>query len=216
VNYGSCSNFRVNGLQTYVADCDTRAPEGATNWAVPALGLDVSAGPNSSALVALVLHTIRRATPRDITVSTPLSLSLILQHTRVAAGMPIKGTVIFTNRTGSPITVETCAADAWLEVGLTNRHIPYYPASPLIACPPMVQLVPGVTRVPITVVTTYQACTQSSSSSTTPEVPSCAGGPPPLPAGTYHTKVITTGLPPDMATPNVVRVTLTHDLTLGR
>ena len=211
VNYRSCLNFRVNGLRAYVDDCETRPPDGVTNWAVPALGLDVSAGPNSSALVGLVLHTLRLATLHDITASAPLSLSLTLRHTRVIAGTPIKGTAIFTNRGGSPITVETCAADGWLEVGLTNRNIPYYPASPLIVCPPMVQLVPGETRVPITIVTTYQACTQSSSSSTTPEVPSCAGGPPPLPAGTYHTKVITTGLPPDMATPNVVRVTLTHD-----
>lgn len=216
VHYGSCSNFRVNGLRAYVADCETRPPGGATNWAIPALGIDVSGGPDSIGLVSLILHTIRRATPRTITASAPLTLRIMLRHTRVAAGMVIKGAAMFTNRTGAPITVETCAADGWLEVGLVNKHISYTPANVAIACPPTVQLVPGVTRVPITVVTTFQGCTQSPSAATAPEAPSCAGGPPPLPVGTYHTEVVTSGLPPDIPTANVVSVTLTHDPTLGR
>jgi len=215
VNYGSCSTFRVNELRAYVADCKTRHPEGDTNWAVPALGLDVSAGPDSSALVSLILHTIRHATPRDITASAPLSLRITLQHTRVAAGLPIKGTAVFTNRSGDPITVEACAADRWLNVGLANKHISYQPANVAIACPPTVQLATGVTRMPITVATTFQGCAQSSSSPTAPEFPtSCPGGPAPLPAGTYYTVVITSGLPADMPSANVVKVTLTHDPTL--
>ena len=67
-----------------------------------------------------------------------------LQQTRVAAGTPIKGTGIFTNRTGASILVSACAADGWFDVGLANKRISYSPANPAIACSPMVHLLSGV------------------------------------------------------------------------
>ena len=213
----SCPRSRVNGLTVYVADCRTRHPAGVTSWIVPSLGVEVSGsgsgGTPSTALVNLVLHTLRRATPQEITNSTPLSLAITLDHTLVTAGTPIKGTAVFTNRTGSPITVDACAADGWLDVGLSNHTITYNPANPLIACTPTVQLAPGVTRTPVTVMTTYQGCTQSAPG--TPEYPPCnPDGLPPLPAGTYHTVVITSGLPAGTPAPNIITVALNHDASL--
>ena len=217
--YASCSRFDINGLRAFVADCQTRQSDGVTSWAFPSLGVEVTGSgavsARSTALVSLILHTVRRATPLEITDSLPLSLGIALEHTRVMAGLPIKGTAIFTNRTGTPITVETCAADGWLNVGLANPDITYSPSSPLIACAPSVQLASGVTRMPITVMTTYQGCSESGSGSA--EYPPCNPGNqlPPLPPGTYHTVVITRGLPAGLPAPGVVRVTLTHHSSLG-
>ena len=56
------------------------------------------------------------------------------QHTRVASGTHIRGTAVFTNRSGAPITVEACAADGWLDVGPSNHTVAYDPARPLVAC----------------------------------------------------------------------------------
>ncbi len=158
----------------------------------------------------LILHTVRRATPEDVTNSTPLSLRIRLEHTRMAAGRPIKGTAIFTNRSGTSILVAACAADGWLNVGIANRDIAYNPSSPLIACEPTVQLAAGVTSIPITVMTTFQGCSQSGAGSA--QYPPCNPGNhlPPLPAGIYHTVVVTSGLPASMPAPNVVTVTLSH------
>ena len=111
-----------------------------------------------------------------------------------ASGSPIRGTAVFTNRSGAPITVEACAADDWLDVALSNHTVAYDPAHPLVACAPTVRLATGVTRIPITVGTAYEGCTQSTPG--TAGYPPCApGGSPPLPAGTCHTTVVTTGLP---------------------
>lgn len=217
-SYAPCSRFEVNGLQVYVADCETRHPFGGTSWAIPSLGVGVSGSgsgsPQSTALVNLILHTVRKATPQELTNTPPLALRITLEHTRVAAGLPIKGTAIFTNRSGASILVATCAADGWVNVGIANHDIPYNPVSIAIACPPSVQLAPGVTRTPITIVTTYQGCSSSGPGSA--ELPRCDPGAelPSLPAGTYHTVVVTDGVPAGMPSPNMVTVTLTHNSSL--
>ena len=214
VAYASCSSFRVNGQRAYVGDCETRPPEGVTIWAIPSLGVEVagsgSGNTESSALVDLILHTIRRATPQDLTASVPLSLRITLQHTRGRAGIPIRGTAIFTNRSGASILVEACAADGWLNVGLANHDIRYNPAHPLVACAPSVQLASGTVRIPITVMTTYQECNESGAGSA--QVPPCLpeNRLPPLPAGIYRTEVLASGLSAATPAPNVVTVTLTH------
>lgn len=215
ISYASpcLSSLEVNGLTAYGADCAASpavGPSTSTTWTVPSLDIEVSGSGDtaSQSLVNLILHTLRRATPQEITDSQPLGLDITLDHTRVVAGTPIKGTAIFTNRTTSPITVETCAADGWLDVGLENRAISYQPANPAIACAPTVTLAPGVTRIPFPVLTTYEGCSQSPPAGT--EYPPCiASDLPPLPAGTYRTTVITAGLPAGTPAPGQIAVTLT-------
>src|ERR1019366_1365904 len=113
------------------------------------------------------------------------------------------------NTTSKAITVQQCAADGWLLVGLTNRHVAFNPAMPLVTCAPTIRLKPGVNRFPVTVATTYQECLGPGGQSTT-YVPPCAGtGEPPLPAGTYGTKIITYGLPTSTPAPRSIKVTLT-------
>jgi hypothetical protein len=68
VVYASCPSIEVNGLRTYLANCETRqvggAPEAAMTWAIPSLGIEVqgagSGSAQSAALVNLIFHTIRR------------------------------------------------------------------------------------------------------------------------------------------------------------
>lgn len=140
--------------------------------------------------------------------STPITVRVALHHSRVLAGQPIKGTVILTNTTSSVITVESCAANGWLQVGLEGRGYGYQASSTLVACPPSVRLVPGANRFPVTVLTTYESCIQPGGSSV-PSLPACTStGQPPLPAGTYSTTVVIMGLPQMTKAPRPVTVTL--------
>jgi hypothetical protein len=220
LNYASCQSTKVNGLTIYSANCTASNPAGGTFWIVPALGIEVTGtvtgagGTVPGTPVYRVLRTLRRATARELASDSSLGLRITLTHTRGPAGTPINGTAIFSNRTSAPISVDACAADGWLDVGLSNRAIAYNPANPVIACAPTVWLPVGVTRTPFQIMTTYQGCSQSGPGSA--QYPPCNPGNqlPPLPAGKYHTAVITSGLAAGTPTPNVVTVTLTHDSSL--
>jgi hypothetical protein len=138
-----------------------------------------------------------------------LSIKITLDQTRVTAGQTIKGTALITNSTAVPITVEACAADGWLDVGLTNGTITYDPTSSAVACASTVQLAPGVNRIPISVMTTFQSCVQPGGGPTSVNNPPCTQGAiPALPPGDYTTEVATMGLPADTPTPVPVAVTL--------
>jgi hypothetical protein len=145
-----------------------------------------------------------RASP----VPTPITIRITLAHTRAVAGTPIKGKAVLTNTTSKTITVESCAADGWFEVGLVNSQIGFDPANRLIVCPPSIRLSPGPNRFPLSVVTTYQACTQSGGGS--PNFPPCGanGLIPALPPGGYTTKIVTYGLPAGTPTLRPMSVTL--------
>ena len=135
------------------------------------------------------------STPTSTTVLAPVEIQLLLDRTQVTAGTPIRGEAMLTNTTGRTITVETCAADGWLSVGLTNHEASSIPLSPAIACAPTVRLSPGLSRFPITISSDFQSCTQTSSQAT-PQLPVCTSqGEPPLPAGQYLTKIVIAGLP---------------------
>ena len=145
--------------------------------------------------------------PSTVPTSTPISIRITLAHTRVVAGAPIKGHAVITNSTGRPVTVEACAANGWFDVGVANRNISYDPVSPAMACLPSVQLAPGMNRIPFTVSTSYQRCAEAGHA--TADVPLCLeSGMPPLPAGIYSTRVVTTGLPVGTPAPNSVTVQL--------
>ena len=94
------------------------------------------------------------------TSSAPIKVGVALQRSRVVAGQPIKGTVTLTNTTSRQITVESCARNGWLQVGLKGRGYTYQANSTLIACPPSIRLAPGANRFPVTVLTTYESCLQ--------------------------------------------------------
>ena len=89
----------------------------------------------------------------------PISVSFALQHDRVAAGTVIPGVATLTNNTGKSVTVETCARNGWLDVGLTSPSIPYRPGNGAVGCPPTVHLKPGPNHFPIEIWTTYLECT---------------------------------------------------------
>ena len=166
-------------------------------------GLGVGLG-LSEASAASTAHRV--ATP-------PIKIRITLSETRVRSGTPIKGEAVITNTTFKTITVQTCALDGWLEVGLVNKQITFEPARLLVGCPPSVQLSPGPNRFPLTVSTSYQSCLQRGGQSTT-YIPSCTPtGPPALPAGHYTTKVFTFGLP--SGTPAALPISVTLRPTRG-
>jgi hypothetical protein len=140
--------------------------------------------------------------------SAAIKVRVALRHSRVVAGQPVKGTVILTNTTSRKITVESCAKNGWLRVGLKGHGHTYQANSTLIACPPSIRLAPGANRFPVTVLTTYESCLQPGGESVT-SLPACtSNGPPPLPAGRYSTTVSIMGLPQMTEAPRPISVTL--------
>lgn len=143
---------------------------------------------------------------------SPIKVRVTVVRHRTTAGRPIKGSVVFTNTTTRPITVDTCAANGWLAVGLQSRTYAPSFVHTLVACQPTVRLHPGPNRFSVTVRTTYGSCVQpqpAGTSSPTPKIPSCTiAGPPPLPAGKYVTKVEIAGLSGLTRNPNGVRISL--------
>lgn len=151
-----------------------------------------------------------RTALQSASTSYPISVELILNRSRVPNGTPILGRAVLTNRGSTAVTVEQCAIDGWLFTGLANSHIPFDPAVSSVACRPSVKLVPGKNRFPIRILTTYESCLQASGQSVV-HVPLCMVGNrlPPLPPGTYETKVVIFGLPSGTAMPRSINVTLT-------
>ena len=141
-------------------------------------------------------------------VTIPIKIQITLAQTRVIAGASINGEAVLTNTTSKAVTVDSCAADGWLEVGLVSKQITFEPATPLIVCPPTIRLSPGPNRFPLTVSTSYESCFQPGGSATTDVPPCTATGPPAPPAGKYTIKVITSGLPLGTSRPQPISVTL--------
>ena len=142
------------------------------------------------------------------TPSTAVTIRIMLPRTRVVAGPTINGTALITNNTSKTITVEACAADGWIDVGLVNHKITFDPATSSVACAPTVHLTPGLNRMPITVTTTFQSCSPTDAHISVNHPRCTSTGMPLLPVGHYTTKVITSGLPSDIPTPQPVSVTL--------
>jgi hypothetical protein len=150
-------------------------------------------------------------TPGSSTATrAPIVVSVQLQQGRVPTGSPVAGVATLTNNTTKTVTVETCAANGWLDVGLSDPSIPYQPATRGVACPPSVRLAPGPNRFPITISTTYEQCTPHPNelSARQHEPPCGPAGMPALPVGHYTTSVVVTGLPKATALPKPRVVTL--------
>jgi hypothetical protein len=163
---------------------------------------------------ALVLTNLAAPAAAGGSSPPPVTVRVILAQARTVAGRPLKGTVVLTNTTRTPITVATCAADGWLAVGLSGRVDSYPFAHYEIACAPTVHLAPGPNRLRVTVLTTYDTCTQpepAGGAAPTPAAPTCTvNGLPPLPAGRYTTKVDLVGLDGLTQTPNDVTIDLSR------
>ena len=145
----------------------------------------------------------------------PIKVHVSLLTQEVIAGHVIKGTVVLRNTSDKAITVDTCAIDGWLAVGLSGKVNSYPFGHYAVGCAPSVRLEPGSNRFPVRVVTTYASCTQPepSGSSPSPLSPNCTVShgqmsPPPLPAGRYLTKVDIVGLDGLFRAPNRVVVSL--------
>jgi hypothetical protein len=144
----------------------------------------------------------------------PIRAHIALSTPRVVAGHPIKGTVVLTNTTHKEITVNTCATNGWLAVGLSGPVNSYPFGSFEVGCAPSIRLAPGTNRFPVTVITTYAGCAQPRpGGSPGTALPFCTESnghvsSPPLPAGRYSTKLHVVGLTGLTQTPNQVVVTL--------
>jgi hypothetical protein len=166
------------------------------------------------AAVALLLGWGTPATARTA-AAPPVKVHLTLAAHRIVAGHPIKGTVVLTNTSDRAITVNTCAIDGWLAVGLSGRGISPSFFHPAVGCDPSVRLAPGAHRFHVTVSTSYTTCTGAEPAGNAPSssFPNCTVSngrqiPPPLPAGTYATVVQLVGLDGETQPPNRVVVAL--------
>ena len=93
-------------------------------------------------------------------LSPPIKVHVSLDRHRAVAGQSIKGSVVLTNTTAKDITVETCARNGWLTVGLSGRVNAYSFVHTAIGCVPTTRIVPGPNRFGVTVNTTFVSCTQ--------------------------------------------------------
>lgn len=168
-----------------------------------------------AAIAGLVVLAGMPPAVASLSPRAPVTVRVALRTDRVPAGVPIRGSVVLTNTTHTTITVDTCARDGWLGVGLHGKvdSVPFWAFG--VACPPTVRLTPGANRFPVTVSTSFASCTQPSPGGSPPSpLPACtesAGrlSQPPLPAGRYVTRLSIAGLPGLTRAPNRIVVTLT-------
>jgi hypothetical protein len=132
---------------------------------------------------------------------------IALASTRVRAGTPIRGTLIVTNHGRKTVNL-TRACRPYLGVTLAGHGLPVVPPFPADCSGAPFLIKPGVTRLAVTVRTTYSGCTTSKH--TAVHTPACLPGNrmPPLPAGRYQAVLIGSGdLPLPPATPVGVLLT---------
>lgn len=171
------------------------------------------------AAVAGGLWLAREGPPSDVTpnanamtcASVPaagrLCDRLVLGSTRALAGTVITGVLLVDNRSGRRITYRhPSCGDPIGGVVLTNRHFP--PQFPQLTCLEVkpVVLPPGISRMPISILTRYLSCAETGSRASAHN-PKCAasGEPPPLPAGRYTAVLVGSPLPTPRAVPVILR-----------
>jgi hypothetical protein len=141
--------------------------------------------------------------------SPKLSTRIVLSRTHVVAGSPIKGFVVVTNR-GKLLKLWDRSGPFKCTPGyavtLTNGRFPPV-ANFYLDCVTRPLVIPsGVTRLPVTVITTYRGCGMYAA---TKSEPKCLPGlrMPPLPAGQYRAVLVGEAL--RLPAPKAVSVTLT-------
>lgn len=182
-------------------------------------------GMRSSALAAasalIVLGSVQACgsttsgvpSPTPSASGTGIEVSLELPQTTVHAGATIKATLVLDNLTGKPVKP---GCGVMYAVGVTNAQIPFDPAFPAY-CAANQSLPVGITRYAVTIITTYQGCSESGKPDGA--MPGCLPGPksgistyttpPPLPKGEYHTAIVLTGPPSNLIRlPQPITITL--------
>ncbi len=138
-------------------------------------------------------------------------LELVLNSTRAPAdGTPIHGAVLAINNTGRSIAIADAQCNAWVQAGLSGPNVRFGVFSNDVACFPAYRLPVGVTRIPVTIETTYNDCRQGKQPGT-PDLPHCLSRYPvipPLPPGRYDVEVGTQNVTPAPALPRLVMITL--------
>jgi hypothetical protein len=102
-------------------------------------------------------------TSQDAGSNHPLTVQIRLSETSVPAGQPIHGVAVVTNPNAQPLVIATCN-HMWLQVGLRGVMVSFKPAWDLCADNPGTAVQPGTSRMPITIQTTYPACTPTARS----------------------------------------------------
>jgi hypothetical protein len=153
-----------------------------------------------------------RAVPTPPT-SPRIIARLHLDEVTVRSGVPIEGELVLTNTTGTAININQCPLDDWFLPGLkstSNPLVQSYPASSGVGCNMKIRIAAGVTRYPMTISTTYAACSSGGQTGTI-VTPACtsAGDEPPLPAGRYEADITSLIPVSDGRAPPPVEVTLT-------
>ena len=136
---------------------------------------------------------------------------IVLDHTVVATGTVLHGSLVVVNRSGHPISLlgpDGCQPS--MSVAVTSTSIPPGAAFTQDCRSQPLVIARGETRMPIEVFTTYPGCSSGSTAPTSPPtLPACLSGnrPPPLPVGGYQAVLV--GM--DLALPPAtVAVTLTR------
>jgi hypothetical protein len=132
--------------------------------------------------------------------TTPLQVRLSFPTATVSAGSIIHGDAVVTNTTDTTIRVHDCRANSWPVFGLVGLTGPKVASSASIGgvgCAPQqdILLKPGTHSFPISLISTYSACSQTQATAT-PQVPQCKQNDelPPLPLGRYRTVSFLDGL----------------------
>ncbi len=132
--------------------------------------------------------------PTGLSPAVPgLTDRLILSRTRVTAGSPIAGVLVVTYRGDTPVNLNRGCRPQYA-VALTRPGLPPRVGFPAACGVTPLIIKPGQNRLPVTVLTTYSACSPEA----TGTVPACGRGRqvmPPLPPGRYRAVLVSTGLP---------------------
>ena len=172
------------------------------------LSQPAASGQSALQPLAGTVSTIPNQSLGLLPASSQLSTRIVLSRIHVVAGSPRKGFVVVTNR-GKPLKLWNHSGPLECRPGyavvLTNKRFPPQ-AQFFFDCELRPLVIPsGVTRLPVTVPTTYDGCGKSAA---TKSQPKCLPGfrVPPLPAGTYRAVLVGLGL--RLPAPKAVSVTL--------
>jgi hypothetical protein len=118
---------------------------------------------------------------------------IVLDRTVVPAGTTVHGSVVVVNRTGHAVALlDPHGCRPSMGVAVTSATIaPGAAFSTECIGQPLV-LGTGTTRYPVDVITTYPGCVPAASGDASSATPAClpGGGPPDLPAGSYHAVLV--------------------------